>query len=91
MRAGAGCTAVGVDGKHMGRASEGADGYPATVLAETHVLDLDKDRTGSGVREGCRRVKQGMYRMHKIIHFTHFGGFQNPSLYFHVYTERQLM
>ncbi len=34
----------------MGGAAEGADGYPATVLAETHVLDLDGDRTGTEVR-----------------------------------------
>lgn len=52
VRAGAGCTAVGVDGKYMGGATEGADGHPATVLAETHVLDLDGDKTGSDVR-GC--------------------------------------
>lgn len=49
MCAGAGRTAVGVDGKDVGGATEGADGHPAAVLAETHVLDLDGDVTGSDV------------------------------------------
>lgn len=40
MRAGAGSAAIRVDGKHVGGATEGADGHPATVLGETHVLDL---------------------------------------------------
>lgn len=47
MRAGTGRAAIGVDGKHVGGAAEGADGYPAAVLAETHVLDLDRDRTST--------------------------------------------
>ena len=47
MRAGTRCTTVGVDRKYMGGATEGTDGYPATVLAETHVLDLDRDKTSS--------------------------------------------
>ncbi|TNN80730.1 hypothetical protein EYF80_008964 [Liparis tanakae] len=42
-----GRAAIGVDGKHVGGAAEGADGYPAAVLAETHVLDLDRDRTST--------------------------------------------
>lgn len=44
--AGAGGTAVGVDREHMSGAAEGADGYPATVLAETHVLDLGRRQDG---------------------------------------------
>lgn len=55
MRASAGCAAVRVDGKDVGGAAEGADGYPATVLAETHVLDLDRDRTGTEGRGQRRR------------------------------------
>lgn len=50
MSAGTGCTAVGVYGKYMGGAAEGADGYPAAILAETHVLDLDRDKTDTEVR-----------------------------------------
>lgn len=46
MRAGAGGAAVGVDREHVGGAAEGADGYPATVLAETHVLDLGRRQDG---------------------------------------------
>lgn len=42
MCAGAGRATVGVDGKDVGGATQCADHHPATVLAETDVLDLEK-------------------------------------------------
>lgn len=50
VSAGAGCATVRVDREHVGGAAEGADGYPATVLAETHVLNLDRNITDTEVR-----------------------------------------
>lgn len=44
MSAGAGSAAVRVDREHVGGATEGADGHPATVLGETHILDLGRQR-----------------------------------------------
>lgn len=43
MCAGAGSAAIRVDRKHVGGATEGADGHPATVLGETHILDLGRE------------------------------------------------
>lgn len=49
--AGAGSAAIRVDRKHVGGATEGADGHPATVLGETHILDLGGEGTEKkGVR-----------------------------------------
>lgn len=44
MGAGAGGTAVRIDGEYVGGAAQGADGHPATVRAEAHVLDLGSNR-----------------------------------------------
>lgn len=46
VRAGAGGSSVGVDGKDVAGAAEGANGQPATVQAKAHVLDLRKDVKG---------------------------------------------
>ena len=40
MRTGARSAAIRVDRKDVGGATEGADGHPATVLGEAHILDL---------------------------------------------------
>lgn len=42
VSAGARGASVGVDGKDVAGATEGANGHPATVQAKTHVLDLRK-------------------------------------------------
>lgn len=42
----AGLAPVGVDGEHVGRASERADHHPAAVVAEGDVLYLEKRVTG---------------------------------------------
>lgn len=42
--AGARSAAIRVDRKDVGGAAEGADGHPATVLGETHILDLGRQR-----------------------------------------------
>lgn len=44
VRAGARSAAIRVDRKDVGGAAEGADGHPATVLGETHILDLGRQR-----------------------------------------------
>lgn len=53
--AGAGSAAVGVDGKDMGGAAQGADGHPAAVLGEAHVLDLRRGDEERDVDEWFHR------------------------------------
>lgn len=36
-------TSVGGDGEDMGSAIECADSHPPTIVAETHILDLEKE------------------------------------------------
>ena len=35
-------TSIGGDGEDVGCAIEGADSHPPTIIAETHVLDLQR-------------------------------------------------
>lgn len=58
MGAGAGGSSVGVDGKDVAGAAQGADGHPATVQAKTHVLDLRRDKVG--------KVRGEDKNMHKL-------------------------
>ena len=36
-------TSIGGDGEDMGGAIERADSYPPTIVAETHILDLERE------------------------------------------------
>lgn len=59
MCAGAGSATVGVDGKDVGGATQCADHHPATVLAETNILDLGKEKRGGAREREVEREREG--------------------------------